>query len=129
MLPANISTRGFVQTEANVVIGGFLLGGSDETTEVIVHARVPSLNDDGVSNTLADPTLDLRDSNGTLVAENDNWQEDAAEAAEIAANGLAPEHPAEAAIAASLPPGDYTAIVAGAEGGTGVGLIEVYSRR
>ena len=126
---ANISTRAFVQTEENVVIGGFLLGGSNETSDVIIRALGPSLRDDGVASTLGDPTLELRDSNGTLVRANDNWQDDATQAAQIAANGLDPEHSSESAIAATLPPGDYTAIVAGRDGGVGIGLVEIYNLR
>jgi hypothetical protein len=125
---ANISTRGFVQTDENVMIGGFMLGGNTGTSDVIIRALGPSLSDSGISgNTLADPTLELRDSNGTLVRSNDNWQEDAAQIAKITAHGVAPEDPSEAAIAVSLAPGDYTAIIAGKEGGSGVGLIEVYN--
>jgi hypothetical protein len=126
---ANISTRGFVQTGENVVIGGFLLGGGD-TSDVIIRALGPSLNRPGItSERLADPTLELRDSNGTLVRGNDNWQEDADQAAQITGNGLAPENPAESAIFARLAPGDYTAIVAGKGGGIGIGLVEVYNLR
>ncbi len=127
---ANISTRAFVQTDENVVIGGFLLGGSDETSDVIVRALGPSLNRPGItSEKLTDPTLELRDSNGTLVRENDNWQEDAGQAAQITANGLEPENPAESAIFATLPPGDYTALIAGKGGAFGIGLVEIYNLR
>ena len=123
---ANISTRGFVQTEENVVIGGFLLGGSNETTDVIIRALGPSLRDSGVAGFLADPTLELRDGNGALVRSNDNWAQDP-EAAKITANGLEPDESVESAIAISLPPGDYTAIVAGKNNTFGVGLVEIYN--
>lgn len=124
---ANISTRGLVLTDTNVLIGGFILGGSDGGTRVIVRAIGPSLTAAGVSNTLADPTLDLRDGNGEPLSFNDNWRDDAAQAAELNALGIAPANDAESAMVATLPAGSYTAIVAGAGGGTGVGLVEVYN--
>ena len=81
----------------------------------------------GITNPLADPTLELRDNNGVLVIGNDNWQDDTNQAAQISASGLAPGNAQESAIATSLVPGTYTAIVAGKNGGTGVGLVEVYN--
>jgi hypothetical protein len=87
----------------------------------------PSLVESGVTNPLLDPTLELRDNNGALLIANDNWQDDASQAAQVSANGLAPGDPLESAIATSLVPGTYTAIVAGKSGGTGVGLVEVYN--
>ena len=82
----------------------------------------------GVPNVLANPTLELRDSNGALVLANNDWQDDPAQAAEITAAGLAPGDTLESAIAATLPPGLYTALLAGLNNGTGVGLVEVYDR-
>jgi hypothetical protein len=119
---ANLSTRGFVQTGANVLIGGFIVGGTD--SNVVVRALGPSLAQAGVSDVLTDPTLELRDGNGTLVASNDNWAD--TQQAEIASSGLAPSDSHEAAIQRSLSPGSYTATVAGKNGGIGVGLVEVY---
>ncbi len=88
----------------------------------------PSVNRPGItSEKLADPILELRDTNGTLVRENDNWAEDPGQAAQITANRLAPENPAEAAIFATLPPGDYTALIAGEGGAAGIGLVEIYN--
>ena len=78
-------------------------------------------------NALADPTLELRNSNGGLILANNNWQDNAAQAALINAAGLAPSNTLEAAIAATLAPGSYTALLAGQNNGTGVGLVEVYS--
>lgn len=124
---ANISTRGLVLTDTNVLIGGFILGGTDNGTRVIVRALGPSLAAAGVSNTLANPTLDLRDANGERLFFNDNWQDDDAQAAGLTELGIAPANDAESAIVATLPPGSYTAIVAGSDGGTGVGLVEVYN--
>jgi streptogramin lyase len=122
---ANISTRGFVDTGENVMIGGFVVrpgGGTD--TSVIVRAIGPSLGA-AVENALADPTLELHDSSGALVAANDNWKE--SQEAEIKATGLAPDNDAESAIVALLSPGSYTAVVRGKEDTTGVALVELYS--
>jgi hypothetical protein len=121
---ANISTRGFVGTGDNVMIGGTIVQGGSSSS-VILRGIGPSLANAGVPDTLADPTLELRDGNGTLLVANDNWQDDAASAAQLIAYGLAP-HPLESGIFVSLAPGPYTAILAGKENGTGVGLVEAY---
>jgi hypothetical protein len=122
----NISSRGLVQTGDNVMIGGFIIGKNIGATKVIVRALGPSLSGAGVANPLADPTLELRDSNGTTIRFNNNWQEDPTQAAQISATGLQPPNTLESAIFAALAPGGYTAIVAGNNGATGVGLVEVY---
>ncbi len=122
----NMSTRGFVDTGSNVMIAGFIIAtttGGNGT--VLVRGLGPSLGTAGVSNPLTDPVLELHDSNGTVIATNDNWA--ATQRAAIQASGLAPNDPAEAAILATLAPGGYTAIESGREGGTGVGLVEVYN--
>ena len=124
---ANISSRALVETGENVVIGGFLLGAGESNAGVIVRAIGPSLAQSGVTNSLSDPTLELRDGNGLLIAFNDNWQDNPAQAAQLVAAEVQPRDDREAAIAQSLPPGAYTAIVAGRDGGTGVGLVEVYN--
>jgi glucose/arabinose dehydrogenase len=124
---ANLSTRGFVRGADNVMIGGVIFGGNSGSAHVIVRALGPALAKYHLSDLLADPTLDLRDSNGTRVIFNDNWQDDAVQAEQIEASGLAPENPSEAAVAATLPLGSYTAIVAGKDGSVGLGLVEVYS--
>jgi predicted Abi (CAAX) family protease len=124
---ANISTRGFVQTGDNVMIGGFILGGSNQNTGIVVRGIGPSLAQFGLSNVLADPTLELRDSNGALLLSNDDWQNDPAQAAQLSARGLAPQDAKESAIFTSLPPGAFTAILAGKNSGTGIGLIEIYN--
>ncbi|HEY5036191.1 MAG TPA: hypothetical protein VII74_03560, partial [Chthoniobacterales bacterium] len=85
----------------------------------------PSLSGDGVANALSDPTLELHDSNGMLVSSNDNWKD--SQQAEIEAVHLAPDHDSESAILAHLVSGAYTAILAGKNGSTGVGLVEVYN--
>ena len=124
---ANISTRGFVQTDANVMIGGFIVGGQG-SARVILRAIGPSLTQSGVANPLADPVLRLVDGNGAPIEANDDWRTDP-DQAEIAAAGLAPQNDLESALLANLPPGQYTAVVAGDNAGTGVGLVELYHLR
>ncbi len=120
---ANISTRGFVDTVDNVMIGGLITIGDREQT-IVARAIGPSLVDAGIPDALMDPVLELYDGNGTLVSSNDNWRSD--QEAEIIATALAPTDDAESAILATLVPGAYTGIVRGAGGTTGVGLVEFY---
>ena len=123
---ANMSTRAFVSTGANVVIAGFILGGNSGATSIVLRGIGPSLSDSGVPDPLADPTLELRDSNGALIMRNDNWQDDPSQAAIISAAGLAPRNAFESGIAVTLAPGPYTAFLAGLNNDTGVGLVEAY---
>jgi hypothetical protein len=123
----NISTRGLVQTGNNVLIAGFILGNSTANEHVAVRGLGPSLSQFGLSNVLADPTLELRDSNGALLIANDDWETDPVSAAAIVANNLAPSNPKESAIYTSLPPGAFTAVLAGKNGGIGIGTVEVYN--
>jgi hypothetical protein len=125
---ANLSTRAFVGTGSNVVIAGFILGNKPGNDRIVIRGIGPSLGAFGVPNPLPDPTLELRDQNGNLLRSNNDWQDDSAQATEITAAGLAPSNTKESAIAAVLPPGPYTAILAGLNNGTGVGLVEVYDR-
>jgi hypothetical protein len=125
----NLSTRAFVGTGNNVVIAGFVLGNNQGMDHIVVRGLGPSLSSFGIANTLADPTLELRDENGVLLLANDDWGDNAAQAAEISADGLAPSNMEESAIAATLPPGLYTAILAGLNNGTGVGIVEIYDLR
>jgi hypothetical protein len=125
---ANLSTRAFTGNSNNVVIAGFVLGNNQGIDRVAIRGLGPSLSSFGVADTLADPILELRDENGTLVLANNDWQDNATQAAEISSSGLAPSNTKEAAIAATLPPGLYTAILAGVNNGTGVGTVEVYDR-
>ena len=128
---ANISTRAFVGTADNIVIAGFILGGNSGYTRLVVRGIGPSLAGLGVPNVLADPTLELRDNNGTLIRSNNDWQDNAAPPGpdpEVIASGLAPTNDLESALAVTLPPGLYTALLAGHNGGTGVGVVEVYER-
>jgi hypothetical protein len=125
---ANISTRAFVSTGDNIVIAGFVLGGNTGDDRIAVRGLGPSLAAFGVSNVLADPTLELRDGNGALVASNNDWQDNPAQMAELMSAGLAPTNPLESAIASTLPPGLYTALLAGLNNGAGIGVVEVYDR-
>jgi PKD repeat protein len=120
---SNLSTRGFVQTGANVLIGGFIVGGA-EASNIVLRALGPSLAQAGVAGVLTDPTLELHDENGALLGSNDNWAD--TQQGAIEETGLAPVDPREAAIQSMLAPGSYTATVAGKDGGVGVGLVEVY---
>ena len=119
----NISTRGTVQTGDDVMIGGFIVGGEEDGV-VLVRAIGPSLVPYGVAGALADPALELHDSSGDLIASNDDWRQ--SQEAEIAATGIAPTNDKESAILATLAPGNYTAIVRGADDTTGIALIEAY---
>jgi hypothetical protein len=128
----NISSRAFVQTDANVMIGGFIVRGT-QSKKVIVRAIGPSLTQYGVPNALPDPTLELHDHTGALIASNDNWQHTiiggiimSDQVKDIRDSGLAPGHPSESAIIATLPPGNYTAIVRARNIVVGVALVEVY---
>lgn len=123
---ANISTRARVNTGNDIVIAGFILGSSTSNDNVILRGIGPSLASGGVSNPLANPTLELRDGDGTVVRSDNNWQDDPTQAAIIMAAGLAPTNNLESAIAASLVPGPYTALLSGVSSGTGLGLVEVY---
>ena len=125
---ANISTRAFVSTDNNVVIAGFILGNNPGDDDVILRGIGPSLTAAGVPNALANPTLELRNSNGSLLWANNDWQDDPAQAAMVSTAGLAPTNALESAIAATLSPGQYTVLLAGRNSGTGVGLVEVYDR-
>ncbi len=123
---ANISTRGLVQPGDNVMIGGFIPGGGTTTLRLLLRAIGPSLSQFGVSNPLADPTLELRDENGALVASNDNWKDNPAQQTEIQNTGIPPTNDAESAMVVTLPPARHTAIVAGKGSATGVALVEAY---
>jgi hypothetical protein len=125
---ANISTRAFVNTGNDIVIAGFILGNNSGNDRIVVRGIGPSLGVFGVANALANPSLELRDGNGVLLMANNNWQDNPAQAAELIAAGLAPTSPLESAIAATLPPGLYTALLAGVNNTSGVGLVEVYDR-
>jgi hypothetical protein len=128
----NISTRSFVQTGDNVMIGGFIVQGNQRKS-VILRAIGPELSQYGVPNFLADPTLELHNANGTLIAKNDNWETTiiggiitSDQVSDIQSSGEAPTNDFESAIIANLLPGRYTAIVRGFGNSVGVALVEAY---
>ena len=128
----NISSRSFVRTGDNVMIGGVIVQGT-QPKRVIVRAIGPELTQYGVPDRLTDPTLKLYDSTGALIASNDNWQHTiiggiitSSQVQQIRNSGYAPGNGNESAIIATLPPGNYTAIVGGVNNTTGVALVEVY---
>ena len=120
---ANISTRGEVGTDSNIMIGGFIVGGADPT-RVILRAIGPSLAANGIRNALPDPVLSLFDGNGSLIFTNDNWR--SVQESQINATGVSPADDREAAIVATLLPGNYTATVSDANRASGIALVEVY---
>jgi hypothetical protein len=117
-----------VRTGNSVAIAGFILGNNGGNDRIVIRGLGPSLSSFGISNPLQDPTLELRNENGALLKANNDWTDDPTQAAQITAAGLAPSNTKESAIAASLAPGSYTAILAGNNGGQGVGTVEVYDR-
>jgi hypothetical protein len=118
----NISTRGFVDINQNVMIGGFIAGNG--IVRVIVRALGPTLSQFGVPNVLADPTLELHDVNGSVIASNDNWHD--SQQAEIQASGFAPPNANESAIIIVRPAANTTAVVRGKNNTTGNALVEAY---
>jgi hypothetical protein len=120
---ANISTRGWVGTEEQVLISGFILGDVANAT-VVIRALGPSLAG-AVTDPLSNPTVTIYDDNGAAIATNDNWEDDINKV-DIEKNGLAPANDLEAATILHPPPGAYSAIVRGANSTGGIGLLEVY---
>lgn len=125
----NISTRGLVGTNDDVLIGGFIVGGGDANGKatVLVRAMGPSFSGTG----LTDPSLELHDTNGATIATNDNWkvndQSQQSQESQIKSTTIPPPNDAESAMVATLSPGAYTAVVLGNNGGTGLALVEVYN--
>jgi autotransporter-associated beta strand protein len=120
----NISSRGFVESGDNVMIGGFIT--DNQATHVMVRALGPSLlTQFGIPDTLADPTLSLHDAQGAMIGFNNDWRD--ADQTTIEATGIPPSNEKESAILTTLAPGGYTAIVRGQNNMTGVGLVEVYN--
>lgn len=119
----NLSARGFVQPGDRAMIGGFIVG--NQPAKVVVRAIGPSLITLEVPGALADPTLELRDVNGALIASHDNWR--TTQETEITASGLAPANDAEAAILTTIAPGNYTAIARGVNDTSGIALVEIYN--
>lgn len=122
----NISARGLVQTGDNILIAGLVVGGNAlANNAVVLRAIGPSLSAYGITNALPDPTLELHNSSGAIIASNDNWQD--TQKMQIMASGLAPTNAHESAIYATLPAGPYTAVVRGVNGATGTAVVEVYN--
>ena len=119
----NISTRGFVQTDDNVMIGGTIIQGAAEK-HILVRALGPSLAAQNVPNVLANPTLDIADGSGNIIASDDDWRD--TQEAEIIASTIPPTDDLESAIDLHLMPGSYTAIVRGKNNATGNALVEFY---
>jgi hypothetical protein len=122
----NISTRALVQTGADIAIAGFILGNQSGGDRIVLRGLGPSLASFGVNNPLANPSLELRNANGVLLISNNDWKDNPVQAAQLIAAGLAPSNDLESGIAATLPAGQYTALLAGENDGTGIGLVEVY---
>lgn len=122
---ANISTRGNIGTGDEVLISGFILGEVQSTT-VVLRVLGPTLASFGIAHPLGDPILTVYNSYGTILASNDNWQDDPY-ATDVEQNGLAPANDTEAAIVLHLPAGAYTTLAFGANGSSGVGLVEVFN--
>jgi len=120
----NISTRGFVGTMDNILIGGFIVGANNGAAKVLVRAVGPSLTRFGITHPLSDPMLEIHNANGAMITTNDNWSNP--QFAEISASALAPSDARESAVLGWLPSGAYTAVVRGKNQQTGIGLIEVY---
>jgi hypothetical protein len=109
------------------MIAGFIIGGNSDNTRVLIRGLGPSLGQAGIVNALPNPALELHDSNGALLRSNDNWRD--SQEAEIRNTAVAPANELESAIVETLAPGVYTAVMAGKDSATGVGLIEVFNLR
>lgn len=119
----NLSTRGRIGVGDDVLIGGFIVTGT-ASKRVIVRALGPSLSG-SLAGAIANPTLEMYNSSGTIIASNDDWGS-SPQKSEIVASTVPPDHPLESAVVVTLAPGSYTAIVRGVDGGTGVGLVQLF---
>lgn len=124
---ANISTRGYVGMENDVMIGGFILGHNPGSSRIAIRGLGPSLAGSGLNGVLQDPALALVDKNGNLLANNDDWETDPVSATQLTAHGLGLPNKKESGIFISLPPGQFTAVMTGKNIGVGLGLIEIYN--
>jgi hypothetical protein len=121
---ANIATRGLIQPGDKLMIAGFIV--QNGPVKAVIRAIGPSLSAFGINNALPDTTLQLRDGNGAIVRENDDWQSDPQQAQELQSVGLQPSNDLEAAVITTIPPGQYTAQVRGKPETTGNGVVQVY---
>lgn len=120
----NVSTRGPVGISDDVMIGGFIINGS-QSKQIIIRGIGPSLTASGIVGALANPFLELHDASGAVVGTNDNWQT-GGQVNQISASGFAPSNSLESAIIGTFSPGNYTAIIKGTNNSTGVGMVEIY---
>jgi hypothetical protein len=121
---ANIATRGLVQPGDKLMIAGFII--QNASVRAAIRAIGPSLSAFGITNALPDTTLQLRDQNGAILLENDDWKTDPTQKDELQSSGLQPSHDLEAALIMTIPPGQYTAQVRGKPEVSGIGVVEVY---
>ena len=121
----NLSTRGFVGTGNNVLIGGFIIGGGGNGIRLVIRVLGPSLTDMGVTDALQNPALEVYNANGALIGANDNWEE--TQQFQLEQSKLAPTRPAEAALLTELSPGSFTVVASGVNGTSGTALLEVYN--
>ena len=121
----NISTRALVQAQNNVMIGGFMLGGSGNSATVVIRGKGPALASEGITTPLADPTLQLFNDSGTALQSNDDWRD--TQQLEMLTLGIPPSNENESGLVLTLAPGAYTAVMSGKDGTTGVGIVEVYN--
>jgi len=121
---ANVATRGLIQPGDKLMIAGFIV--QNAPVKGVIRAIGPSLSVFGITNALPDTTLQLRDVNGAIVLENDNWRTDPQQAQELQNIGLQPSNDLEAALIATIQPGQYTAQVRGKDEATGIGVVEIY---
>jgi len=121
---ANISTRMKIGVAENVLIGGFIIRGT-QSKKLILRAIGPSLSGLGVANAISDPVLELHSSSGAVIASNDDWTT-GSQISDIQTSGMAPSDQYESALIITLSPGNYTAVVSGYNGAQGVGLVEAY---
>ena len=124
---ANLSTRGYAGFESDVLVGGFILGADPAIVQIAIRGLGPSLSNAGVNGVITDPALHLHNTNGAVIASNDDWQSDPVSAAQLAAHGLALPHPKEAGLFVKMAPGAYTVIFDGKWLSAGIGLVEVYN--
>lgn len=125
---STISSRAFVGSDENVLIGSVIVDGSG-TVDLMMRALGPSLDGFDVTAPLADPSIALYDGNGALLSSNNDWQDDPVQAAAIARAAVAIPRPTESAVVVSLPAGAYTAVVSGNQNTSGVALFEAYQLR
>jgi len=121
---ANVATRGFIQPGDKLMIAGFIV--QNAPVRAVVRAIGPSLTAFGIGNALPDTTLQLRNENGVVLLENDDWKTDPAQKQELEGTGLQPTNDLEAAVIMTLPPGQYTAQVRGKGESNGIGVVEAY---